>query len=248
MIVTNPWVSIAPRSGARLRLLCFPHSGAGALAFRTWQSGFPAEIDVCPVQLPGRENRFRSAPYTSMPSLIDAIVDALAPYLDQPFALYGQSLGALVAFEVARKLRSFQAHQPVHLLVASCRAPQQPPSDPPIYQLPDAAFLAEVERFDGLPKQILQNQEAVALVLPALRADLAIYDTYTYVAASALECPITAYGGLQDTRASQEAMAPWQTQTGAKFSLQLFPGSHFFWQTAQNQFLPVLARELLTYL
>src|SRR3954471_14708509 len=114
MIATNPWIKIVSKPGVRLRLFCFPYSGTGALAFRTWQTNFPAEAEVCPVQLPGRENRFKEAPFTRLAPLVNALADALTPYLDLPFAFYGHSLGSLVAFEVARKLRSRGAPQPVH--------------------------------------------------------------------------------------------------------------------------------------
>lgn len=248
MIAMNPWVRIVPRPEARLRLFCFPYSGAGALAFRTWQDSFPAGVDVCPVQLPGRENRFREAPFTRMHALVGALVEGITPYLDLPFALYGHSLGSLVAFEVARKLRAWGTRQPVHLLVSGCHAPQVQRRTAPLYQLSDEDFLAEVERFGGTSKEVLQNKELVKLVLPTLRADLAIYDTYAYISAPALDCPISAYGGLQDRRATQEDMGTWRTQTRSAFSLNMFPGGHFFVQTAQDSFLSALVQALVPHL
>jgi len=248
MIAMNPWVRIVPRPEARLRLFCFPYSGAGALAFRTWQSSFPAEIDICPIQLPGRENRFREAPFTRMTDLVNALTESLTPYLDLPFALYGHSLGSLVAFEVARKLRTWGTRQPEHLLVSGCHAPQLARQTPPIYQLSDADFLAEVERFGGTSKEVLQNKELMNLILPTLRADLAIYDTYAYVPAPVLDYPVAAYGGWQDARATQEDIVAWQAQTGAKFTLQMFAGGHFFLQTAQDSFLSTLGQTLLHHL
>lgn len=251
MVVRNPispWVRIAPRSEARLRLFCFPYSGAGALAFRTWQNSFPAEVEICPVQLPGRENRFREIPFTRMNALVNALAEGITPYLDLPFALYGHSLGSLVAFEVARKLRSWGARQPAHLLVSGCHAPQIERQAPPIYQLADEEFLAEVERFGGTSKEVLQNKELMKLVLPTLRADLTIYDTYRYISLPTLDCPISAYGGLQDTRATEEDMASWQAQTSSAFTLKMFPGGHFFLQTAQDSFLSTLVQALLLHL
>ncbi len=243
----NPWVRPMPRPEARLRLFCFPYSGAGALAFRSWQQLFPAEIDVCPVQLPGRENRFREAPFTRMDALVEAATDGITPYLDLPFALYGHSLGSLVAFEVARKLRSWGMPQPVHLLVSGCHAPQVQRTSPPLYQLSDADFLVEVERFGGTSQEVLRHAELMKLVLPILRADLTIYDTYEYISSPALDCPLSAYGGLQDTRATQQDMATWQAQTNSAFALSMFPGGHFFLQTAQDAFLATLAQALLPH-
>ncbi|MBA2678686.1 MAG: thioesterase [Ktedonobacteraceae bacterium] len=248
MIAMNPWVRIVPKPEARFRLFCFPYSGAGALAFRTWQNGFPAEVDVCPVQLPGRENRFREAPFTHMNALVGALTEGIMPHLDLPFAFYGHSLGSLVAFEVAQKLRTWGARQPVHLLVSGCHAPQTQPKAPPLYQLNDKDFIAAVARFGGTSKEVLQNKELMNLVLPTLRADLTIYDTYTYTDAPALDCPISVYGGLQDTRATQETMATWQQQTRSAFALRMFPGGHFFLQTAQDSLLATMKQALLPHL
>ncbi len=248
MIATNAWVRIVNKPEVRLRLFCFPYSGAGALAYRSWQQSFPSEIEVCPVQLPGRENRFREAPFTQMSLLVDAATSAIAGHLDRPYALYGHSLGALVAFEIARKLRARGTRQPAHLLVSGCQAPQLPRTTLPLSQLSDADFLAEVVRFGGTSKEVAQNAEFVQLVLPALRADLTVYDTYTYRTAPALSYPISAYGGLQDARASQTEMTPWQLQTSAKFHLNMFPGGHFFLQSEQNRFLANLVQVLLTHL
>lgn len=248
MIAMNPWVRIVPKPQARFRLFCFPYAGAGALAFRTWQNSFPAEIDICPVQLPGRENRFKEAAFTRMNPLVSAATEAIMPYLDLPFALYGHSLGSLVAFEVTRKLRAWGARQPVHLLVSGCHAPQMERRSPSLYRLPDEDFLAHVERFGGTSKEVLQNKELVKLILPTLRVDFSVYDTYTYTSAPVLDCPVSAYGGLQDTRATQECIAAWHEQTGSTFSLRMFPGGHFFMQTAQDSFLSALAQTLLPYL
>lgn len=248
MIVMNPWVRITPKPEARFRLFCLPYSGAGALAFRTWQNAFPATIDVCPVQLPGRENRFREAPFTSMHALVSALTEGIMPHLDLPFALYGHSLGSLVAFETARKLRAWGAPQPVHLLVSGCHAPQMQRTTPPLYQLGDKEFLAAVERFGGTSKEVLQNQELVKLILPILRADLTIYDRYTYIDEPALDCPISAYTGLQDTRATQGDISGWYDQTSAGFTLRTFPGGHFFIQTAQASFLATMTQALLPHL
>lgn len=248
MIVMNPWVRVTARPETSLRLFCFPHSGAGALAFRTWQNSFPAEVDVCPVQLPGRENRFREAPFTRMNALVSALTEGIMPHLDLPFVFYGHSLGSLVAFEVARKLRTWGARQPIHLLVSGCHAPQVEQKAPPLYHLSDTDFLTEVERFGGTSKEVLQNKELVKLVLPTLRADLTIYDTYAYINLPALDCPISAYGGLQDARATQEDMRGWRNQTRSAFALRMFPGGHFFLQTAQDSFLATLTQTLLPHL
>lgn len=247
MITMNSWVRVVPRSTARLRLFCFPYSGAGALAFRTWQNNVPGEIDICPVQLPGRENRFRETAFTRMSALVKPLAEALTPYLDLPFALYGHSLGALVAFEVARTLRAWGTPQPVHLLVSGCHAPQIARQAPPIHQLPDAEFLVEVERFGGTSREVLANKELMQLVLPTLRADLEIYDTYTYVPEPVLAYPIAAYGGWQDARTTHESLSAWQAQTAANFTLHMFAGSHFFLQTEQDQFLSTLTSTLFPH-
>jgi medium-chain acyl-[acyl-carrier-protein] hydrolase len=238
----NSWV-ICPKqnSQASLRLFCFPYAGGSATIFRTWQDSLPNSIEVCAVELPGRGTRLRETSFTRMVPLVEAIALALLPYLDKPFAFFGHSMGALVGFEVARLLRREYNISPVHLFVSGRRAPQMPDPDSPIHALPEAAFIQELRRLNGTPEAVLENVELMQLFLPILRADFAVLETYTYTDRSMLNCPITAFGGLSDREVSYEQLAAWREQTLAFFSVQMFPGNHFFLHSVQSPLLQALA-------
>ena len=243
---TNPWI-VCPRPNPRasLRLFCFPYSGAGAQIFYPWANTLPPTIELCPVQLPGRGNRLAEPPFTRLVSLIRALAPAILPYLDKPFAFFGHSLGALVSFELARHLCRQRGPSPLHLFVSGHNAPQVPDSEPPIHLLPDAAFVEKLRHLNGMSKEILENTELMQLLLPVLRADFAICETYSYEAGEPLDCPISAFGGLRDEYVSRETLEAWREQTSASFSLRMFPGDHFYLNQDRPLLLRTLARELI---
>jgi acyl transferase domain-containing protein/surfactin synthase thioesterase subunit len=225
----NPWITPLQRNPqARLRLFCFPYAGAGASIFRTWLKDVPPEIEICPIQLPGRENRLKETPFTRLSPLIQALAPFLRPYLDIPFAFFGHSLGALLSFELAREFRKQNFPSPVHLFVSGSRAPQIPDLDVPIHRLPEPKFLESLRRLNGTREEVLQNPELLQVFLPALRSDFAILETYFYATQERLDCPITAFGGMEDSKVSHEQLDAWRNQTSGEFKLQLFPGDHFF--------------------
>lgn len=205
-------------------------------------------LEVCPVELPGRGKRITSAPFTRLQLLVQAIAIALLPYLDKPFAFFGHSMGGLVTFELARLLRKNYGISPVHLFVSGYRAPQVPDPDPPIHALPEPEFLEKLRRLNGTPKAVLENAELMQLLLPALRADFAVIETYAYTPESPLDCPITAFGGLQDREVPYDALKVWQEQTNAAFSLHMLPGDHFFLQSAEPLLLQLLSQELYPHI
>ena len=212
----------------RFRLFCFPYAGGGASFFRTWRERLPSDIEVCAIQLPGRENRLNETPFAKLSSLIDALADVLYPYMDFPFAFFGHSLGALISFELTRWLRRQKAPCPIQLFVSGSRAPQIPNPDPPIHQLPDVEFIEEMRRFNGTPKALLDNPEFMEVFLPLLRSDIGLNETYVYDHEPPFDCPISAFGGLEDEEVSREELAGWCDQTRSRFNIQMFPGDHFF--------------------
>jgi len=244
----DSWIAFRkPNPQARLRLFCFPYAGPGASIFRTWSDGLPADVEVCPVQFPGRETRLMEAPFTQLSPLVQALAQALVPLLDKPFAFFGHSLGALVGFELARQLRKQPgqpAVQPVRLFVSGDRAPQIPQRNRPIHALPEREFLVELRRLNGIPGKVLENAELMQIMLPALRADFAVYETYVYSTEPPLNCPISIFGGLQDRRVSRGDLEAWRDQTSVSFSLRMFPGDHFFLNTTQPLLLHELSQEL----
>lgn len=234
----DPWVSRPkPNPGAQMRLFCFPYAGGGTAVFHAWPSGLPRAVEVCSLRLPGRESRLQEAPFNRLPLAVQALSDAILPYLDKPFAFFGHSMGALIAFELARHLRRQQSATPVHLFVSGCSAPQLDTSETPIHQLPHDAFIEELRRLSGTPDEVLQNNEILELLLPALRADFAVCEEYLYVPDGPLDCPISASGGQNDPEVTEEALGAWREQTRGAFDLQLFAGNHFFLHSARGRLL-----------
>lgn len=233
-----------PRPDARLRLLCFPFAGGAASAYRTWWQELPADVEVRPIQLPGREERRREQPFARLTPLVRALADAVAPRLAPPFAFFGHSLGALVAFELARELRRRRAPLPVHMFVSGRRAPHLPLPEPLIHRLPEPQLLAAIRRFGGTPDAVLREPELMAMVLPIVRADFGVNEGEPFVREEPLSCPITAYSGLSDEHATVADVDAWREHTTGAFSRETFPGGHFFPATAKSALLRSLGQAL----
>jgi len=242
----GPWIlRLRPRNDARLRLFCFPYAGGAPASFRSWVDALPPEVDLCPVQLPGRGSRFGEPLIRKIADLIPAAADALHRHLDVPFALFGHSLGALIAFEFARELRRRGWPQPVLLGVSGHEAPQCPDPEPPMAHLPDAEFLHEIRtRYDGIPAEVLAEEELLRLLLPVLRADVEILESHVYTLEPPLDCAIACFGGDQDRRVSREDLEAWREQTRGSFTLRVFAGGHFFIDSARAAVLPALVESL----
>ncbi|HET6694524.1 MAG TPA: alpha/beta fold hydrolase [Pedococcus sp.] len=223
-----------------MRLFCFPHAGAGASAYGSWAGALAsAGVDVCPVQLPGRENRFREPRHHRLEPLLEALVSALQRHLDRPYALFGHSLGALLAYELARFLSGVGVG-PDRLLVSGRIAPQLSDPRPPMHGLPDAELVARLRELGGIPDAVLESPELLALQLPTLRADLAVNETYRHVPGPPLDLPVTAFGGDRDPKVAVAELHAWRRTTRAGFRASLLPGDHFF--VARNRDL--LLKEL----
>ena len=239
------WITCPrPNPQAALRLFCLPFAGGGASLYRAWGATLAPLVEVCPIQLPGREERHREAAVTNLTALAQAIARELTPFLTKPFAMFGHSMGALTAFEVARALRRSQAPEPAMLFAASYLAPQDAARRRPIHDLPDAEFIGEMRRLQGTAEAVLQNDELMAFVLPVLRADFRACDTYEYTPEPPLCCPLITYGGAGDAHVSAEQLDAWRAQTAARFEQRLFPGNHFFLQSHRHELLTDIAPRL----
>jgi medium-chain acyl-[acyl-carrier-protein] hydrolase len=242
----TPWlVSPAASPRARVRLFCFPYAGGAAHIFRQWARRLPEGVEVCAVEPPGRGVRWRERPFTSLGELVAAAGPALLPFMDRHFAFYGHSMGALIAFELARRLREAGRPEPAHLLVSGCRAPQLPDTRDDTYDLPDPEFVEELRRLRGTPPEVLEYEELLRLMLPLLRADFAVAQTYRYSEGPPLGCPLTAVGGLRDEEVTRAHLTPWRELTAGPFSLHMLPGDHFFLRASQDVLLEVIARQLV---
>src|SRR5215210_5959700 len=179
-----------------LRLFCFPHAGGNSTSFQQWQKYFPSHICVHPIELPGRQTRITEPPIDRLTDLLPCLMREMEPYLDAPFALFGHSMGALIAFEMARNLRRSNRCQPRHLFVSGYPAPHLAGLFAHPRSMPEPLLLRRA--FPNLPAEVLRNNELKELILPVLRADFSVCATYKYVQEPPFEFPITACGGTLD--------------------------------------------------
>jgi medium-chain acyl-[acyl-carrier-protein] hydrolase len=245
-VKTTPWI-IGGRisSTARCRFFCLPHSGSGASQFFSWQKSLPPVLDICPVQLPGRENRLREAPLTQIHQIAEILAGELKPYLDRPYILYGYSVGALIAFELARELRRQNIDPAISLFALARPAPHLVQTRHPLHQLPDKMFLAELtRRFNGMSPLILQDRELMELLLPTLRADVTALETYIYQPEAPLDCSIRAFGGSLDSTTTEDELQAWRLHTKSSFNLEILPGDHFFIRSNQQSIFQAISKEI----
>jgi medium-chain acyl-[acyl-carrier-protein] hydrolase len=230
-----------------VRLFCFPYSGAAATVFGTWSRTLPAFIQVQAVELPGRGRRLREAPARRLADLVD---DIAAGFQDSeaPFAFFGHSMGALLAFELARRLESEAQSGPVHLFVSGHSAPDVERTADPIHQLPGPEFMERIRDLQGTPEELLANHEFRDMLLPILRADFQVCETYEYSPRKPLACGISVLGGLGDPYVGLEDLEAWRRQTSGPFSVRMFPGNHFFLNSAMPSLFQAIARDLVQVL
>jgi medium-chain acyl-[acyl-carrier-protein] hydrolase len=233
-----------PRANPALRLFCVPFAGGGASAFNTWPSALPENVEVLAVQLPGRESRYREAPLTDLLEAARRIAGALEPYLDRSYALFGYSMGALVAFEVVRELRRRGAPPPAQLFVGAMRAPDVASTLPPMAELPDADLLRQVRAYYEPPAVAWENLDLLQLILPPLRADMALCERYVFRAEEPLDCAVQAFAGLRDRSGPLSAVQAWRSHTRGEFALEVFDGGHFFLNASLPRVQEVVASRL----
>lgn len=236
--------AVEPKAGSYL--FCFPYAGGTAQVFNSWQAAFALSpgIQVCAVQYPGRGNRMREPAFTDCRLLVEAFLPYMLPLLDKPFALFGHSMGAIIAFEVARALRREWGLQPAHLFVSGRRAPQVPARRSQAYNLPDNELAERLRSLNGTPREVLEDAELMRLVLQIVRGDLALTETYVYTEEPLLTCPISVFGGSTDPDVDHEDLAAWREQTTGTCSLRIFEGDHFFIQSSEADLLRIMLQEL----
>jgi medium-chain acyl-[acyl-carrier-protein] hydrolase len=231
-----------------IRLFCVPHAGAGPSAFRGWKEQLAPEIETTIIQLPGREGRFREEPYQSLKRLVSDLTQAVLPFLNagQRFAFFGNSLGGLIAFESLHEIRRRTGYEALHLFVSATGAPHLPPVLPPMGHLGNRELIREVaERYGGIPPVILEDEEFLEAVVPALRADICMLEAYDRGVPQPLSCPITAFGGKRDRTVPLAHIEGWSEQTTSCFTRILLDEDHLYLQSAREQLTGCIRETLL---
>jgi surfactin synthase thioesterase subunit len=234
---------IHPESTA-VRLFCLPHAGSGAAAFYRWKRALP-HVDVCPVLLPGREMRLGEPSLEDDAELVDQLLEAVAPYLDVPFAIFGHSMGALLAYEWALRLQDAGLRQPLCLFVSGRDAAHLPSGHRELHRLDDAQFVAELKRRYGGSSAVLEDAELREVFLPILRSDIRLVEGYRHGAEELLECPVMAFAGRDDTSVSDTGLTSWGELTRGEFAERRFEGDHFYYAGVGQEALLRAIEELL---
>jgi surfactin synthase thioesterase subunit len=225
------------------RLFCFPYAGAGAAIYRRWPEHLPCDVELCLPCLPARDARVDEPPCFEMATLVSSLAEDMQPWLNKPFALFGHSMGALIAFDLAHEL-SRQGKPPAQLFVSAQRGPGLPYRGRPIFNLPDDQFLAAiVARYQRIPQAVLDQKDLMNVLLRTFRMDFTLTEDYRYRATQKLVCPITAFGGLEDTEIDAGQLKSWSVETAGRFRMRLLLGGHFFLDDSREQLLTLIRNE-----
>jgi medium-chain acyl-[acyl-carrier-protein] hydrolase len=205
------WLLAKPSASAVLRLICFPHAGGTASVFNSWHTKLQDEVEVYGVQLPGRANRFVEPRFKRIPDLVEQLGQALLGLMDEPFAFFGHSMGAVISFEITRWLQRKRRRPPEILIVSGRRAPHVPNTDSPSYLKSDDDLVAEILQQNGTPKEVFANVELRELI-----------------DRDPLSCPVVALEGSNDEETNDTDLAEWAKHTTARFAKYSLDGDHFF--------------------
>ncbi|MFE2104610.1 thioesterase II family protein [Kitasatospora sp. NPDC059463] len=240
---SGSWIRVYRQAPEGIRLFCFPHAGGAATSFFSWGAALPGDVEVLALQYPGRQDRGAEAHLRSVPELADRIHEAVRPLLDAPYAFFGHSMGAILSFEVARRIAREDGPAPAHLFVSGRRAPSLVKHEE-LHRASRADFVAEMGRLGGTDPRILADEELLDLVLPTVRADYEAIETYRYEPGPPLSCAITGLTGDRDPRASVDEVAAWTQHTLGRFDLRIFPGGHFYLEDCRAGVLDVISSVL----
>ncbi|WP_328956972.1 thioesterase II family protein [Kitasatospora purpeofusca] len=226
-----PSLHRVPRGGARQApLVCLPFAGGGSRSYDDWQGLLPRSVDPVTVRLPGRESRLIEPLPTDLRGLAVGLAREIGPVLTGTFAVFGHSMGALLAFEFVRELRRSQGVQPACLFVSGMRAPDRAKDVRKYGHLTDDELRTEIEQMGGTDPAVLRDPDLWELVRPIIKSDLAICDEYAYQAEEPLSCPVVAYGSTEDDELDQDLLETWRGHTTGDFAARMFEGDHFYFQ------------------
>lgn len=236
------WLPYGEPDPSLPRVFCFPHAGGGAASFGPWRDLAGSRLVVCPVQPPGRAERFRHTAHLAVESYVDDFVASAGHLLTGPYALFGHSAGALVAFRLAHRIVADGMPVPVGLFVSGRTAPHVPYPRPPLHDLPAAELIPHLRALGGTPDVVLDDPGLLEVFLPVLRADFALNETYRHDEPAPLPIPLTAFGGADDPRAGPAELRAWEPLTSARFETHFHPGGHFYLEQHATSLLAVIRR------
>jgi len=229
---------------ATLRLFCFPYAGGGATFYNNWPCYLPSTVEICGIQLPGRESRLAEAPCGEINRLVADVTGVIAR-TDMPFAFFGHSVGALLAFACARELKMKRNICPIQLYISARRAPHIPPRNKMTWMLPRDKLIQKIRRLGGTTEEVLANAELMDIYMPMIRADLKINEAvFEYSDDSRLPCPIIAFGGTFDPEVPYNELSAWSDYTTMDFTLNVFSGGHFYLRDQQPRFFECFSKYL----
>jgi medium-chain acyl-[acyl-carrier-protein] hydrolase len=245
--LADPWLlKFPPRPSAVMRLICVPGAGGRTSQFRPWANAMPESVEVSGVQLPGHGALIRQRPFSHVQPMAAGLAKVIMSDPRLPLALFGHSMGALVAYELARALEG-SAYAPVHLFVAAHRAPDIAVSHAMLHRLPDPAFIAAMREFGGTPPEVFDNRDILSLMLPVLRADFEATETYRHEGGLPLDVPITVFGGREDPYVGEPELDAWRRHTRRHCTVELLDGGHFIEHPWSEVMLRSIAATLAGY-
>jgi medium-chain acyl-[acyl-carrier-protein] hydrolase len=240
----SPYVRRTRRTGALHRLFCFPHAGAGASYFAPWAGMLAGDVELIAIQLPGREDRWNEPAFTQVAPLVRNLVLALRPYLHGSYSFFGHSGGALLAYELAHAVRENRRSEPRHLFLSGQAAPDAPVGVARLHDLPELQFRAAIQALGGLTSAVSENEDLMEIILPAVRADFTMWETYTFPSRPALSVPITALGGRRDDRTPPAGVTAWGAHTTGEFRSLLLEGDHFYLNGPNQELLSTVGNTI----
>jgi medium-chain acyl-[acyl-carrier-protein] hydrolase len=244
IISTDPadWLVRCSREPAPIRIFAFPFAGGGTSVFRKWGPGLPG-LELYGVQLPGRERRLREPPIEDMELLLERLMTPFLTLADRPFVLFGHSMGALIAYELACRLER-QGRGPMGLVVSAFRSPELPSRNRTLHTLPDDELITGLREYGATAPEVLEYPELLALLLPMIRADFRLHETYRFPGPRPLSCPVTAITARNDQFVPEEDMAPWRDKTSGAFVHLHTEGGHFYLLDEPQPVLDAIARSV----
>jgi medium-chain acyl-[acyl-carrier-protein] hydrolase len=239
-------IRFAATGTPRRRVFCLPFAGGGPATYRLWPKSLPTDVDVIAIQLPGRDPSSRQRPLDSISDLVSSVASATAALHEDnplPFTIFGHSMGALIAFELTVALERSGGPAPERLFVSGRRPPDLLHEGPTIHGLADDAFLDQMQAlYGGVPDVIRNEPELIAMLLPALRADVRAFETYVPIAPRPVRCPMHVYGGVSDTHPTPSLLSGWQRFAEHPVTVRTFDGDHFYLNTSREALTSDIAR------